>query len=116
MEEKRRNKRLELESQIILKRLDEQVGSEETKLNINIKDVSKTGIGFTCDYALNIGSVYECVLTLWTKEKIHAFVEIVRIIKKDDRFEYGGIFIGMPEMDMKRIEIYTQFQEANEEA
>ena len=112
MQEKRRDKRLELESKIIIKRLDESSESEDTKLNIKIKDVSKSGIGFICDYALTIGSVYECTITLWTKETIHAFVEIVRIIKKDNHFEYGGIFIGMPEMDMKRIEIYTQFQDA----
>ena len=37
---------------------------------------------------------------------IHAFVEIVRIEKEEDAFKYGGIFIGMPEMDAARIEIY----------
>ena len=37
---------------------------------------------------------------------IHAFVEIVRGEKNDSSFTYGGCFIGMPEMDQKRIEIY----------
>ena len=45
-------------------------------------------------------------MTIWTKEVIHAFIEIVRIEKKKDTFEYGGIFVGMPEMDAQRIEVY----------
>ncbi len=113
MQEKRRNKRMELESQIVLNRLDSNdVG--ETKANICVKDVSKSGIGFTCDYPLNIGAVYECLLTIWTKETIKAFVEIVRIEKRDNNYVYGGIFIGMPEIDMQRIEIYSTFQDAKQ--
>lgn len=114
MQEKRRDKRMELESQLIIKRLDSE-NPNESKVNISIKDVSKGGLGFTCEYALTVGSVYEMVLTIWTKETIHAFVEIVRVIKRDNRFEYGGIFIGMPEIDMKRIEIYSTFRDAEME-
>lgn len=115
MEEKRKERRLELESQIILKKLNGS-DTQEDKVNISIRDVSKSGMGFRCNEPLVIGSVYECLITIWTKEVIHAFVEIVRIVKKEDAFEYGGIFIGMPEMDMKRIEIYEQFDRAQSEA
>ena len=34
------------------------------------------------------------------------FVQIVRAAKIDDRFHYGGIFIGMPDADKMRIEVY----------
>ena len=37
----------------------------------------------------------------------------IRIEKKADTFAYGGIFIGMPEMDMKRIETYETIETAN---
>lgn len=37
---------------------------------------------------------------------LHAFIEIVRIVKEDATYSYGGIFIGMPEMDAARIEVY----------
>lgn len=111
MEEKRKNKRMELDSQIVLNRLDIADGGETTA-SISVKDVSKSGIGFTCDYPLQIGAVYECLLTIWTKETIKAFVEIVRIEKQDESYMYGGIFIGMPEIDMQRIEIYSTFQDA----
>lgn len=108
MEERRKSKRSELKSKLVLKRLDQ--GSED--VGIEILDVSKTGIGFNCDQKLTIGSVYESYLTIWTKEVIHAFLEIRRIEKIDDNnFNYGAIFIGMPEMDAARIEVYQTVEE-----
>ena len=103
MEERRKNRRMELESRIEIKRLDT---NENEEAAISINDVSKTGVGFDCKEALTIGAVYEAYMTIWTKEVIHAFIEIVRIEKKEDTFEYGGIFVGMPEMDAQRIEVY----------
>ena len=108
MEERRRSPRMELESKLIIKRLDGQGGQE---LSIDIIDVSKTGVGFNCEEPLTIGAVYEAFLTIWTKEVIHAFIEVVRIEKIGSKFIYGGIFVGMPEMDSQRIEVYRTVQD-----
>ena len=114
MDDRRRSKRLELEAKLVMKRLsDGDAFSEE--VSIQIIDVSKTGVGFTCDKPLEIGAVYEGYLTIWTKETIHAFIEIVRIIKEEDTFSYGGIFIGMPEMDAARIAVYDLVQESEKQ-
>ena len=98
MEERRKSKRTELRSKLLVKRLD---------------NVSKTGIGFCCDELLEIGAVYESYLTIWTKEVIHAFIEIVRIEREEDGFRYGGLFIGMPEIDLQRIGVYNVVSEAD---
>lgn len=111
MEEKRRHKRLELTSRVLMKRLD---GSIDGEAAIDVSDVSKSGVGFKCTEALTIGAVYEAYLTIWTKEVIHAFVEIVRIEKLSDTFLYGAIFIGMPEVDAQRISIYETVQRSKE--
>ena len=38
---------------------------------------------------------------------IHSFLQIVRIeLATDGYYGYGAIFIGMPEMDISRIEVY----------
>ncbi len=108
MQEKRRNKRTELISKLVLKRLD---GSGVEEVGIEVTDVSKTGVGFTANKALEIGAVYESYLTIWTKEVLHAFVEIVRIEKTGNLYTYGGIFIGMPEMDAARIETYQTVED-----
>lgn len=109
MEEKRKSRRIELVSKLIIKRLDGNGTDETSEVIIDVQNVSKTGVGFTCDVPLEIGAVYEAYLTIWTKEVIHAFVEIVRIAKEEKVFSYGGIFIGMPEMDAARIEVYDTF-------
>ena len=103
MNERRRNKRLELNSKLIMKRIDSGK-VEETA--ISVTDVSKTGVGFDCGEVLTIGAIYESFLTIWTSEVLHAFLEIVRIEKTSNTFKYGAIFVGMPEMDANRIEVY----------
>lgn len=108
MQEKRKNKRTELLSKLVIKRLD---GSGVEEVGIEVNDVSKTGVGFSSDKPLTIGAVYESYLTIWTKEVLHAFIEIVRIEKTGNRFTYGAIFIGMPEMDAARIEVYQTVED-----
>lgn len=81
---------------------------------IHITDVSKRGVGFQCVESLNINDVYECHLTLWTKEVLHSFLKIVRIDEKKDPYEYGAVFIGMSETDVSRIAAYQTVSE-NEE-
>ena len=108
MEERRKSLRMEMPSTLSVKRLDGQAVEE---LEIEIIDVSKTGVGFRCNSALTIGAVYEANLRIWTQEVLHAFLEIVRIEKKGLSYEYGAIFIGMPEMDATRIETYQTVME-----
>ncbi len=102
--ERRKTKRLGLESKLIIKSLNNP--GEQHEATINIVDASKTGIGFECDMPLTLGTIYEAHLTIWTKEVLQTFIEIVRIEKKDDTFNYGASFIGMPGMDVSRINIY----------
>ena len=108
--EKRRYGRTELKSRLIIKQLSGDA-SDFKDVAIEVSDISKVGVGFNCTEPLAIGNIYEGFLTIWTKEVIHAFLEIVRIEMKEDYFEYGAIFVGMPEMDSKRIEIYQQVEE-----
>ena len=107
-EERRRNKRISMPSNLVIKQLN---GTGNREVNIDIVDVSKTGLGFICNEILQIGEVYESFLTIWTKEVIHAFLQIVRIELEGDGFFYGAIFIGMSEMDASRIEVYQTIHE-----
>lgn len=108
MEDRRKSKRTELESRLVIKRLDD--GSNQ-EIAINIVDVSKEGIGFECEEVLNIGEVYEAFLTIWTKEVIHVFLQIVRIELSAGGYAYGAVFMAMPETDSARIGVYQSFNE-----
>lgn len=104
MEDRRKSRRMELESKLIIKGLN---GSSDEEVAIEVADVSRTGIGFSCDCKLDIGSVYEAYLTIWMKEHLHIFLEVIRMeTLESGRYSYGAIFIGMPVMDSKRIEVY----------
>lgn len=99
---------MEMPSTLSVKRLD---GKSFQEVEIDVIDVSKTGVGFNCSTALEIGAVYSANLRIWTQEVLHAFIEIVRIEKSGQSFIYGAIFIGMPEMDSSRIETYQTVTE-----
>lgn len=113
MEEKRRNKRIDLECSLIVKRLGNDTTDAANGLTIELLNVSKSGIGFKCPEPLSIGEVYECYLTIWTKETIHAFIQIVRVQKNETDYSYGSIFIGMTETDTNRISIYSEFNDCD---
>ena len=96
---------------MVIKRLD---GGVDEEVDIEISDVSKSGVGFICKSPLLIGTVYESYLTIWTKEVLHAFLQIVRIELKEDTYYYGASFVGMPEIDAQRIVAYQTVSESNQ--
>ena len=110
MVERRKSKRTKLDSRLVMKRLDDGKSNE---VQIETLDVSKSGVGFSCYEKLFIGEVYESFLTIWTKEVLHAFLQIVRIEMKGDKFLYGATFVGMPEMEASRIEVYQTIHDKN---
>lgn len=113
MEERRNGNRRKLTSTISIKRLDKP--SAQETVEIEILDVSKSGVGFLCDQPLEIGAVYESHLRIWTQEVLHALLEIVRIEKAENGFTYGAFFVGMPEMEASRIELYDTISNMNKE-
>ena len=111
--ERRRSPRTPLIENLELTRLDDASGE---KISIDVSDVSSGGIGFNSGMILQISSIYEADIVIWTQEKIHAFLEIVRIEKVDDNhYYYGASFVGMPEMDAARISTYQTIERVEKE-
>ena len=109
MEERRKYKRLDLDGELIMN----PIGStdEPEAVAISVINASRAGMGFQSDLQLTMGDNYECNLTIWTKEVLHVFIKIVRGTALEDSYEYGAIFIGMPEYDRQRISVYETVQE-----
>ena len=114
MEEKRRNKRLELDVTVELERLDKDEMTTLKYAHVETTDLSKSGIGFKSKQKLEVGSFYNTKLQIWTKEVIEAIIEIVRCEETKDGYEYGGVFIGMLDTDAMKIDIYQIFSEYKE--
>lgn len=115
MNEKRNSRRLDLDVTVELNRIDDNDGVTTLKLiNVEVTDLSKSGIGFTSKTKLDLDSFYNTKLQIWTKETIDAIIEIVRCVETEDGYHYGAKFIGMIESDALKIDIYQIFYEHNE--
>lgn len=108
MDERRRRKRTDLDAQLKIKRTD---GSSIEEVSIDVVDVSLTGIGFMCADDLELGAIYEGTLTIWTKEKIKVFLDIVRRNEVDGKYNYGAHFVGMPDLYKRKIGVYQTVEE-----
>ncbi|MCI8373829.1 MAG: PilZ domain-containing protein [Lachnospiraceae bacterium] len=117
MQEKRNSRRMSLSARLLIKNMHDNSEKGE-EVEIEVLDVSKTGVGFRCNTPLEIGAVYEALLKIWNDDVIHAFLKVVRIEQtKDDKYMCGTIFIGLPEMNAARIEVYemlTRIKEGEE--
>ncbi len=106
---------MSLSAHLLIKNMNDASAKEE-EVEIEVVDVSKTGVGFICNTPLTIGAVYEAFLKIWTDEVIHVFLKVVRIEQtKEEKYICGTIFIGMPEMNASRIEVYDLVSRLNEE-
>ncbi len=110
MEEKRRNRRMVLNAHLVMKRVGEAEGE---RVPVDIIDISKGGLGFTCGKPLTMNAIYEMDLTIWTKDVIHTFINITRF--DSNKNMYGATFTGMNENDSGKIRIYEMFESAQEE-
>lgn len=108
MDERRRRKRTDLDAHLTIKNLD---GSSIAEHEIDVTDVSISGIGFMCSDELELGSIYEGTLTIWTKEKLKVFLDIVRRSEKEDGINYGAHFVGLPDLYKRKIGIYQTIEE-----
>ena len=103
MQEKRNSRRMSLSARLLIKNLNDASDKPE-EVEIDVLDVSKTGVGFICSTPLTVGAVYETLLKIWNDDEIHAFLKVVHT--KDEKYMCGTIFIGLPEMNAARIEVY----------
>ena len=112
--EKRKSRRIDLESHIVIKRIDNGI---EDYVKIGIQDLSRTGVGFFSKEELELDAVYESHITIWTKEVIHVLLKIARKVEQEGGYLYGATFMGLSEVDAFRIEVYDAMdREMNKEA
>lgn len=115
MEEQQKAKPHELQVEIKLKRLSGKALEVDAKpLMVEFRDISRTGIKFFTGEILKLGSFYDAKITLWTSETVQSLFEIVRIMPEEDGYVYHCIFVGMPEEEVSRIDVYELFKEAED--
>ncbi len=111
MEEKRKHKRLDIDVNIQLERLDQDGVTTLKYVHVDVTDISRSGIGFSSKQLLETGTYYDTKIQIWTKEVIDAVIEVIRREDKPGEYHYGGIFIGMTDTDALKIDIYQIFND-----
>lgn len=115
MEEKRRDRRLDLDVTLELSRIDDPDGITTIRMvRVDVTDLSRSGIGFKTKQELAVGSFYNTKLQIWTKDIIEAIVKIVRCSEEGDEYHYGASFVGMIDKDALKIDVYRMFYESEE--
>ena len=112
MEEKIKHKRLDIDVSVQLERLDEDGVTTLKYCHVDVKDISRSGIGFTSKVELANHTYYDTKIQIWTKEIVDAVIEIVRSSKDEEGvYHYGAEFIGMTDTDALKIDIYQIFND-----
>ena len=108
MEEKRKDRRLDLDVAIELERLDQGDMTTLKMVHVKVTDLSSSGMGFHTMQPLENGALYDTRITIWTKEVIPAVVRIVRCEKiADNEYQCGATFVGLMSSDALKINIYS---------
>lgn len=112
MDERRKRKRLELLVTLQLEYLNEQPKSSAKEIEVDVADISSTGIGFRSSEKLDTEGYYNTMVTIWTKETIPCVIQIVREVKEESgNYFYGAAFIGMSEIDQSKINNYSMIEQ-----
>ena len=112
---KRRAKRLELNVNIALDRIDKSGAVSVQMIPVRVLDLSKDGIGFITNRQLELDSFYNTEIEIWTKERLKTVIKIVRVQKVDANiYRYGCIFLGLSDVDRFKIDIYQMIDERDE--
>lgn len=113
MEEKRRNKRLDIDVRVEIERLDEENVTTVKYMEVEVVNISKTGLAFRVpDIEFEVGTCFDAKIQIWTKETIDSVFKVVRVNKLEGNiYEYGCIFVGMTDTDALKIEIYQLFND-----
>ena len=99
MQEKRRHKRLPIELTLEISEVFKQDYSKVSDLNAQIEvfDISKSGIGFHTTAAIPVGYYFNATITLGSSEQ--KIVTVLKILYKEpignEQFHYGCEFIGL---------------------
>ncbi|WP_184313548.1 PilZ domain-containing protein [Anaerosolibacter carboniphilus] len=110
MDERRKNKRLPLRLELNISSLfkQDQLGIANLNENIEVVDISKSGVGFRCKDKLPIDYYFDAKIEL-TKEKFfYGVLKIVRIEQQEDAYFVGAEFVGLAEILSKTIDAYGQ--------
>lgn len=111
MEERRRAKRMPVTLTLEISNLYKQDNVQVSNLNapIEVRDISKTGIGFVSKSVLPVGFYFNANINLGMEDTLRSVVQIVRSQPgKDGETIYGCQFVGLADILSYIFDEYDQ--------
>lgn len=110
MEERRKNKRLPLKLELKISSLFKQDYELIPDMNesIEIKDISKSGIGFSCKHELPLNYYFDAKIQLTPEKYFFAVLKIIRIEKAGEFYTVGCEFVGLADILSMRLDEYGE--------
>ncbi len=110
MEEKRKRKRYPIDITLTVESLYKQdnITIDSVNKNIEIIDISRSGIGFICTDDLPLDYYFNARLDVEDKKHIYSVIKIIRKSETEDGFNYGCEFVGLADVLSIIIEDYGE--------
>ncbi|ATW27481.1 PilZ domain-containing protein [Candidatus Formimonas warabiya] len=115
MEERRKSPRLPAKLELTISSLFKQNQNLIGDLNENIQviNISKAGIGFTCGHELPLDYYFDAKIQLTEEKFFFAVLKIIRIDKEGDGYLVGCEFVGLSDTMSRLVEQYAGALEEN---
>lgn len=105
--ERRRSKIINIDVTIQVKSVNQNSSVDQpTAVDVNVVDISTTGMAFKSDYQFKLGTYYDANITLENKESIQTIIEVIRAECIDDSIQYGCCFVGITPEQQFKISVY----------
>jgi hypothetical protein len=110
MEERRKHNRLPLKLELNISSLFKQDYEMIPNINesIEVCNISKSGIGFTCAHELPLNYYFDAKIQLTPDKYFYAVLKIVRSEKSEEGYSVGCEFIGLSDILGMRVELYGE--------
>lgn len=108
MEERRKHSRLPLKLELNISSLFKQDYEliPDINENIEIKNISKSGIGFTCGHELPLNYYFDAKIQLSEDKHFYAVLKIIRMEKTEGVYFVGCEFVGLADILSTRVDLY----------
>lgn len=105
--ERRKSKRINIDVTIQVKSVNQNNSADQpTAVDVNVVDISTTGMAFKSDYQFKLDTYYDANITLENKESIQTIIEVIRAECIDDSIQYGCCFVGITLEQQFKISVY----------
>jgi len=105
MDDKRKFKRIPLKIQFTISKLFKQDYEKIPDINamVEVNNISKSGIGFTCNYDLPLYYYFDAKIFLQDGNHFYSVLKIVRVEKEEEKYNIGCEFVGLADMLSDKI-------------